>query len=285
MVPWRIEAPTCGFARAQTRLPPVPVISVLSLKGGVGKTSVALGLAGAASTKGLRTLVIDLDPQGNATSLLKGHSRRGNVADVLSRPTAETIADTVVRGDWKIGPGQVDVLASHPNVIRFDAYNPERSFAPKLARALRRVSGYDLILIDCPPSLGALTREALAASDLAIVVTTPSYFGAQGVERAISEIAEIQRSVNPNLELAGIVVNRLKEKTEEHRFRKRELMEIYGREIMLKPQIPDRVAVQQAESTGTPVHALKSSGAKEIAQIFDKYLSKLLRMAREAEAE
>lgn len=263
----------------------MPVISVLSLKGGVGKTSVTLGLASAAAKKGLRTLVIDLDPQGNATSLLKAHARRGNVADVLARPTAVTIEETVVRGDWKIGSGQVDVLASHPNVIRFDAYSPDRSFSPKLAKALRRLGGYDLVLIDCPPSLGALTREALAAADLAIVVTTPSFFGAQGVERAIAEIAEIQRSVNPNLELAGIVVNRLKEKTEEHRFRKRELISIYGREIMLKPQIPDRVAVQQAESTGTPVHGLKSSGAKEIAEIFDKYLNKLLRMAKQAEAE
>jgi len=142
------------------------------------------------------------------------------------------------------------------------------------------VKEYDLILIDCPPSLGALTREALAAADLAVVVTTPSFFGAQGVERAISEIDEIRRTVNPKLELAGIVVNRLKEKTEEHRYRKRELIAIYGREILLKPQIPDRVAVQQAESTGAPVHALKSPGAKEIAEIFDKYLTKLMRMAR-----
>lgn len=128
----------------------MPVISVLSLKGGVGKTSVTLGLASAAAKKGLRTLVIDLDPQGNATSLLKAHARRGNVADVLAHPTAVTIEETVVRGDWKIGPGQVDVLASHPNVIRFDAYSPDRSFSPKLAKALRRLGGYDLVLIDCP---------------------------------------------------------------------------------------------------------------------------------------
>lgn len=261
------------------------MISILSLKGGVGKTTVTLGLAGSAAKKGLATLVIDLDPQGNATSLLKAHPRHSNVANVLAHPTKASIEESVTRCDWTAGPGQVDVIASHPNVIRFDAFNPDRGFTPKLRRALHQLDGYDLVLIDCPPSLGALTREALAASDLAIIVTTPSYFGAQGVERAIAEIYEIQATINPDLELAGIVVNRLKEKTEEHRYRKRELIEIYGREVMLKPTIPDRVAMQQAESTGMPVHALKSSGAKEIAQIFDKYLSKLMRKARKPVAE
>lgn len=276
----RIRGPGCDGPGAPATLTSVPVISILSLKGGVGKTSVTLGIAGAAAKKGLTTLVIDLDPQGNATSLLKAHPRRSNVATVLAHPTRATIEEAVTRCDWTVGSGQVDVLASHPNVIRFDAWNPDRQFTPKLDRALRQLEGYDLVLIDCPPSLGALTREALSSSDLAIVVTTPSYFGAQGVERAIAEIDEIQRTTNPDLELAGIVVNRLKEKTEEHRYRKRELIEIYGREVLLKPQIPDRVAVQQAESTGMPVHALKSSGAKEISQIFDKYLNKLLRKAR-----
>ena len=260
-------------------------MSVVSLKGGVGKTSVALGLAGASARKGLSTLVIDLDPQGNATSLLKAYPRRSNVANVLAHPTKASLEESVTRCDWKVGPGQVDVIASHPSVIRYDAWNPDRTFSPKLRRALKQVTGYDLVIIDCPPSLGALTREALAASDLAVIVTTPSFFGAQGVERAIAEIHEIQRTANPDLDLAGIVVNRLKEKTEEHRYRKRELMAIYGREIMLKPQIPDRVAVQQAESAGVPVHAIKSSGGKEIAGIFDKYLNKIMRMSqRGAEA-
>jgi len=71
---------------------------------------------------------------------------------------------------------------------------------PKLAKALAQLDGYDLVLIDCPPSLGALTREALAASDLALIVTTPSYFGAQGVERAVAEVEEIRKKRQSKIE-------------------------------------------------------------------------------------
>ena len=158
------------------------------------------------------------------------------------------------------------------------------TFVPKLARAMKRLEGYDVVVIDCPPSLGALTREALAASRLAVVVTTPSFFGAQGAERAIHEINEIRSSVNPDLRFAGIIVNRLREKTEEHRYRKRELIAIHGPGAVLKPSVPERVALQQAESTGEPISAVKSAGARDVAKVFDKQMARLLKMARDADA-
>ena len=252
------------------------VVSVLSLKGGVGKTSVVLGLAGAATVRGLATLVVDLDPQGNATSLLKAQLGRTTVADVLAHPTGETLEKALTPCDWEVAPGEVDVLPGHPSVIRFDAWTGG-TWRPKLARALSHLEGYDLVLIDCPPSLGALTREALAASDLALVVTTPSYFGAQGVERAMAEIEEIRKSVNRNLELAGIVVNRVRSVAEEHSYRNKELVQIYGRATLLKPSIPDRIAVQQAEGFGQPVQLVRTAGGREVAAIFDTYLTALLR--------
>lgn len=256
------------------------VISVLSLKGGVGKTSETLGLASAAGAKGLSTLVIDLDPQGNATSLLRARARGATVADVLAKPTKETITSAAAPSAWKLKSGRVDVVASDPRVIRFDAWIEGKAFTPKLRRAIRQLEGYDVVLIDCPPSTGALSREALAASDFAVIVTTPSYFGAQGAESALVAIEEIQSTVNPDLQFAGIVVNRLKEKTEEHRWRKKELTSIYGSGALLKPALPDRVAVQQAESAGEPIHRMKSSGAREISEIYDRHLAKLLRKSR-----
>jgi cellulose biosynthesis protein BcsQ len=241
-------------------------ISVLSLKGGVGKTSVALGLAGAAAKRGLKVLVIDLDPQGNATSILQARHGRANAA-------------------WSFKEGRVDVVGSDSDLIHFDAWTGKRNFAPKLARALRRLEGYDVVVIDCPPSLGALTREALAASRLAVVVTTPSYFGGQGAERAIDEINEIRTTVNPDLRFAGIVVNRMREKTEEHRYRKRELIAIHGPGALLKPSIPERVALQQAESTGEPIVLVKSEGARDVAKAFDKQIARLIKMSRESDAD
>lgn len=270
----------CASDREPTHWGSVTVISVLSLKGGVGKTSVALGLAGAGLKRGMRVLVIDLDPQGNATSILQSRHRAQTAADVLGHPTADTLSAAIAKTAWSHDTGSVDVLPSDAELIRFDAWTGTRRFTPKLARALRRLEGYDLVIIDCPPSLGALTREALAASQLAVVVTTPTYFGAQGAERAIDEINEIRATVNPDLRFAGIVVNRLREKTEEHRYRKKELVEIHGSGALLKPAVPERVAVQQAESTGEPISSVKSAGARDVAKIFDKHLNKLLRMAK-----
>ena len=257
----------------------MPTVSILSLKGGVGKTSVTLGLAGAATARGLASLVVDLDPQGNATSILRAHESKTNVTHVLEHPTRATLESALTPCDWESGPGEVDVLASHPNVIRFDAWTHPGtgSFRPKLAKALNQLDGYDLVLIDCPPSLGALTREALAASDYALIVTTPSYFGAQGVERAVAEIEEIRKSVNPKLSLAGIVVNRVRSVAEEHQYRLSELGSIYGKSAILKPFIPERIAITQAEGYGSPVTEVKTPGGREVSEIFDKYLGVLLR--------
>ena len=250
----------------------MPTISVIALKGGVGKTSVVLGLASAATVRGLATLVVDLDPQGNATSLLSTHAHKTTVAEVLAHPTRETVEAALTACDWELAPGEVDVLPGHPNVIRFDSWSGG-TLRPKLARALSHLSGYDLTLIDCPPSLGALTREALAASDF----TTPTFFGSQGVARAIAEVDEIRKSVNPQLKLAGIVVNRVRSTAEEHEYRRQELTDIYGRVTLMKPVIPERIAVQQAEGTGLPVHRIRTAGGREVADIFDGYLSTLLR--------
>ena len=272
-----------GATRPDT-LGPVIAISVLSLKGGVGKTSVALGLAGAAAKRGLKVLVIDLDPQGNATSILQARHGRANAATVLEHPTTESLQGAITKTAWSFKEGRVDVVGSDSELIRFDAWTGKRNFVPKLARAMKRLEGYDVVVIDCPPSLGALTREALAASRLAVVVTTPSYFGAQGAERAIHEINEIRSTVNPDLHFAGIIVNRLREKTEEHRYRKRELIAIHGPSAVLKPSVPERVALQQAESTGEPISAVKSAGARDVAKVFDKQMARLLKMARDADA-
>lgn len=261
------------------RLTAMTVVSVLSLKGGVGKTSVVLGLAGSATVKGLATLVVDLDPQGNATSLLKSHKPRTTVADVLGHPTKDSVEAALTPCDWEVAPGEVDVLPGHANTIRFDAWTGG-PWRPKLARALSHLEGYDLVLIDCPPSLGALTREALAASDLALVVTTPSYFGAQGVERAMAEIDEVRKNHNPDLMLAGIVVNRVRSVAEEHQYREHELIDIYGRTAVMRPLMPERIAVQQAEGTGQPVQLVRTAGGREVAEIYDGYLAKLLKLAR-----
>ncbi len=257
----------------------MPIVSVLSLKGGVGKTSVVLGLAGAATVKGLATLVIDLDPQGNATSILATHRHSTTAADVLAHATLVKLHEALTPCDWEVAPGEVDVVPSSPELISYDAFRSGTTFHPHLAKALSKLEGYDLVLIDCPPSLGALTREALAASDLALVVSTPSYFGLQGAERAAKEIEEIRKHHNPKLKLVGVLPNRVRSIADEHDFRIKELGELFGRQV-LRPSIPERIALQQAEGYGKPVQTIHTSGAREVSAIFEKHLNYLLRAAR-----
>ncbi|MEY4323347.1 MAG: hypothetical protein RL410_1128 [Actinomycetota bacterium] len=251
-------------------------VSVMGLKGGVGKTSVTLGLAGAATVRGLATLVVDLDPQGNATSILAANEPDATVADVIANPTRATLETALTACEWEVEPGEVDVLPSSSQVVEFDAFKAG-TFRPRLAKAINQLDGYDLVIFDCPPSHGSLVREALSASDVAIVVTTPSFFGGQGVDRAIETIEEVKKHHNSDLQFGGVIINRVRSTVEEHAFRQREIMENHGRASVLSPVIPERVAIQQAESFGQPVQTVGTAGAREVRDLFEKHLSSLLR--------
>jgi chromosome partitioning protein len=246
------------------------VVSVISLKGGVGKTSVALGLAGAAWERGVRTLVVDLDPQGNASTVLDPPEVRFTASDVLSDPRPELLAHAVSVSGW--GP-DVDVIAADSLLERHNAL-AGRDATLRLRVAMNGLHGYDLVLVDSPPSLGGLTRNALAASHTAVVVTEPSLFALQGAAAALEAI-DLVRADNLRLRPAGIIVNKLRAQSVEHRFRLDELRDTYGA-LVLDPPLPDRAAIQQAEGACVPVQAWRSAGAREVSDVLDDHLDHLL---------
>ena len=141
------------------------VLSISSLKGGVGKTTVTLGLASAAFAKGLRTLVVDLDPQSDASTGMDIEIEgRLNVADVLTNPKDKVVQQAISPSGWTQGHGgTIDVLIGSPSAINFDGPHPTIKDIWKLETALTTVENdYDLVLVDCAPSLNALTRTAWA---------------------------------------------------------------------------------------------------------------------------
>jgi chromosome partitioning protein len=249
---------------------PVLVVSVISLKGGVGKTSVTLGLAGAAWERGVRTLVIDLDPQGNASTVLDPPEVRFTASDVLSDPRPHLLDHSVAGSAW--GPA-VDVIAADSLLERHNSLGG-RAATLRLRIAMTGLRGYDLVLVDSPPSLGGLTRNALAASHTAVVVTEPSMFALQGAAAALEAI-DLVHVDNLRLRPAGILVNKLRAQSVEHRFRCAELVATYG-SLVLEPAVPDRAAIQQAEGACVPVQAWRSTGAREVADVFDDHLGRLL---------
>ncbi len=260
------------------------VTGVLSLKGGVGKTTVVLGLAGSALRGGLRTLVVDLDPQGNATTALEPAPTETTVAQAMERPSAEILRSSIGVSAWG---EDLDVLVGSEDVERHNHPDPGSQRLGRLARLLaalpRDASAeqhsdlprYDLVLIDCPPSLGQLTRSALVAVDRAVLVTEPTIFAVSGVQRAF-EAVQSERDNNPELQPLGVLINRFRTRSAEHEFRVAELRELFG-PLVLPGVLPDRTAVQQAQGAGVPIQRWDTPGAREISGHFDALLGRIVR--------
>ena len=144
----------------------------------------------------------------------------------------------------------------------------------RLRVTMQGLRDYDLVLIDTPPALGELTRNALTASDLGLVVTEPSLFALQGAQQALDAMSVV-RDTNLRLQVAGIVVNRVRPTSSEHRYRMAELALAYG-DLLWQPPLPDRAVLQQAAGACTPVHAWRTQAGREVARIFDTYLDHVL---------
>lgn len=253
------------------------VTSVLSLKGGVGKTSVVLGLASAALHRGLPTLVVDLDPQSNATLTLDPAAGSGTVATVLADDSSQAVADAVAGSGW--GPA-LRVIPGSEAAEQQNHPDPATRALARLRRALTLIApAPELVLIDCPPSLGQLTRNGLVASTAAVLVTEPGLYAVTGVQRAMEAVEDERRAHQPDLRVAGIVVNRVRARSAEHEYRVAELRELFG-PLVMTPTLPDRSAVQQAQGAGLPVHRWPSAGGREVAGAFDRLLDALLTAPR-----
>ncbi len=266
------------------------VTGVLSLKGGVGKTTVTLGLAGAAARRGLRTLVVDLDPQGNATTALEPAESETTIADALENPSPAILAASIAPSNWD---DSIDVLVGSEDIERHNHPDPGSQRLGRLSRLLaalprgtssddagRSPAGvhlpqYELVLIDCPPSLGQLTRSALVAVDRAVLVTEPTIFAVSGVQRAF-EAVQAERAHNSRLQPLGVLINRYRARSAEHEFRVNELRELFG-PLVLPGVLPDRTAVQQAQGAGVPIQRWDTPGAREISQHFENLLGRIVR--------
>ena len=251
---------------------PVLSCAVMALKGGVGKSTTTLGLAGAAWERGLRTLVVDLDPQANTTAALDPGSFRYTSSDVLADARPGVAADAVVQSGWGAG---LDLLPSE-RALEHRAVSVGQDSAQRLRVSLTGVvDTYDVVLVDCPPSLGELTRNALAAVQLALVVTEPSFFALPGAEQALGALAIVRAEANLALRAAGILVNRARPQTSEHAFRLAELRAAYG-DLVLATVVPERTSVQQAQGACVPIQTWRSPGAREVADAYEDVLDSLL---------
>jgi chromosome partitioning protein len=246
-------------------------VALLNQKGGVGKTTVTLGLASAAAQAGHRVLVVDLDPQASATWVLGIDPREValSTADVLARAKA---IDAIVPSAWS---DQVHVLPAS------DALQARENGTPaRLRSALAAVSDdYHAVLLDCPPSLGNLTTNGLTAADHAVIVVEPGSLSLRGIGAVADLIDDVWDAHNADLELSGVIVNKVPAVSSEADRRSGELTRIVGKKAVWQPVIPQRVIVNQAIGERRPIHSYGARSA-EVSAAFDALWAKMRRTIR-----
>lgn len=248
------------------------IVALLNQKGGVGKTTVTLGLASAAAAAGHSVLVVDLDPQASSTWALGIDPAEVEVstAEVLAKADPDS---AIVETNW----GPLIHLMPASNRLQ-----PREQGKPKrLSAALEKVADrYDAILIDCPPSLGNLTTNGLTAASHAIIVVEPSAFGLRGIAAVADVIDEVWGSHNSNLDLAGVIVNKVPGVSGEADRRYDELVRIVGKKAIWQPVIPQRVIVTQAVGDRRAIHSYGARSA-DVSVAFDQLWKKLRRVTRD----
>lgn len=251
-------------------------VAVLNQKGGVGKTTVTLGLASAAWASGLKTLVVDLDAQANATWALGVDPSLSNfgTGDAIKANRAGVAGSMVVRSGWG---EDIWLLPACGDLTEREADARRENSVGRLSRALEGVTGdYDLVLIDCAPSLGLNTSNGLAAASGALLVVEPTIFGLRGVGPVLDLIEDVWSTHNRDLDLAGVILNRVPAVSADAQDRIAELGKLVGTKSVWKPSIPQRVIVNSAHNERAPLHAFGSQ-SRELTEVFDALLRRLRR--------
>lgn len=235
----------------------------------MGKTTVALGLAAALARRRTRTLLVDLDPQASAMKVLGvDTSEEPTLADVLLEPGRYSLEETLVDTTWgfAVAPAET-ALASRET---------RRSTADEflLREQLRRLDGFEVVLIDCPPSLGVLTLNAPAAATRLVLVTEPTILALQGIEELLRTRDLVAAHYNRELGLAGVIVNHL-ERTVEHRAGLAELEAFFGTGLFWSPTIAKRTVLQEGARRGVTLGDLRSPAARDVAAAFEQLADRI----------
>ncbi len=259
-----------------SNLPTPRILAVANQKGGVGKTTTAINLGTAMAAIGQCVLIIDMDPQGNAsTGLGIDHDdRKISTFDVLMDPNivTQSLLATAVPG-LLLMPSTLDLLGVENEL----ANTPDRSFRLKQAIELikniqinngHETKPFDYIIIDCPPSFNLLTINAMAAAQSVLVPVQAEFFALEGLSQLTNSIEEFRKLLNPTLDIMGIVLTMVDDRTKLSKTVAAEVSSVFG-DKLYNAVIPRNVKVSEAPSFGQPVllYDLKAPGSQAYIEL------------------
>jgi chromosome partitioning protein len=237
------------------------IIALVNQKGGVGKSTTAVNLGAALAVEGRRVLVVDSDPQGNTTTgfgIEKMRLQR-DVYDVLMQDASiDDVAQSTELETLTLVPATINLAGAEIELV--SALSRETRLRQALAPV---VSRYDFVLIDCPPSLGLLTINALTAAEEAIIPVQAEYYALEGLSQLTAVVSRVREALNPALHISGVLVTMFDGRTRLAMEVLDELERFFPRE-MFKTQIPRNIRLSEAPSFGKPVilFDVKSRGAQ-----------------------